>query len=317
MIGGGIAGWSAAWFARATGRSVVVVDAGIHRASDLPLALVNPLRGREGRIVPRGIAGMHATFALVDALVAAGHGVRHGRGVFRPLLDGASTDRAVWAARLPVNLAWRWRDPAPAALGLAHDVPAIELTEAGWLVPSSLLTALGSCGAETRIDEAVDIAMHPSGATVRLASGATLAADTVVWCGGAWGASRLDADDTGLYKPGRIATVSRRLTGEAIAAGFYAAPDAIAGTIVGPTADGSSSRFGTVDDPEAVRRLADRVSRLFGVTIPVSPAWSGVRLARLSASAARALAGVPTIAALGSRGFLLAPLLASEWAASL
>ena len=120
IVGGGIAGWSAAYFAARAGRAVTLVDAGLHCASDLPIALVNPLRGKAGRLVPRGIDGMRASFGLIDALQDAGHRIEHGRGLFRPLIDVAAAARGstYWKEVLPEDFAFEWHDQAPSSLGL-------------------------------------------------------------------------------------------------------------------------------------------------------------------------------------------------------
>ena len=328
VVGGGIAGWSAAWFATRRGFDVTLVDAGVDRASDLPIALVNPVRGREGRIVARGIEGMHATFALVEALGRDGHAVICGRGLFRPLLD-ASLDREGWSARLPRGLGWRWHASAPSSLGLANDVPAIEWTDAGWIAPRSLFAALATCGARVIDDEAIAIAAT----AVVLANGERLVADHVVWCGGAWGAARLDrsseradlANDDGHYRPGSLVVAPHALTSDPLAFGLYAVPldrrhgiDADPLTVLGPTSEASRNDYPDGHlPPDAFERLTADVATTFRTPATLAPLWRGVRLSRLSTRARATLAGVRTITALGSRGFLMAPLLADEWAASL
>lgn len=328
VVGGGIAGWSAARFATGRGCAVTLIDAGIDRASDLPVALVNPVRGRQGRVVARGIEGMRATFALVDALRAEGHAIAHGRGLFRPLI-GASPDRAAWAARLPSDLRWRWHAAAPASLGLVDRVPAIEWLDAGWIAPRGLLAALATCGARSVVGEVVDV--DPS--SVVLASGERFVADHVVWCGGAWGASRLDramrhadlANDDGHYRPGSLVVAPRALASDALAFGLYVVPldrrhgvDADAMTILGPTSEASRSVYPDGEVPaDAVDALAAHIARTLREPSTITPAWRGVRLSRLSSRARATLGAVPTITALGSRGYLTGPLLAGEWAASL
>ncbi len=333
VVGGGIAGWCAAWSAARRGRSVTVVDEGVHRASDLPAALVNPLRGRHGRLVARGVDGMHATFALIDALRADGHPIVVERGLYRPLIDrhddGAT--EAYWRAAIGSRLAFDWHPRAPAVLGLAEPVPALLLRDAGWLEPAGLLAALAAASRATRVDARVD-RVGPDHAL--LADGRTIRARDVVWCGGAWGAALLDDDgaaaagrlagdiphaaaDDGRYEPGSLLRADTSPTGAAATFGTYAVPRD-GGMLVGPTRESPRARF--ADDAlsdDVVRQLEDRVARVFGSTIALRPAWRGVRLARLSTSATRALRGVATLTAFGSRGCLMAPLLAADWARSL
>lgn len=338
IVGGGVAGWSAAYFAARAGREVTLVDAGLHRASDLPIALVNPLRGRAGRLVPRGIEGTRATFALVDALQAAGHRIEHGRGLFRPLVGVAAKarERDYWKALLPDHFAFEWHDAAPALLGLADATPALYLSEAGWLAPHGLLAALKSESDAIVIDDevlAIDVDAETHGGVVSLASGSRLTARSLLWCGGAWGAARLDAtfeenfnrvrlnrtqSNDAIYKPGCLVTTSTPLTQSALSFGLYAIPLSGTCTLVGPTREPSQREFPNDAIPdEAITQLQDRVARVFGASMTASSIWRGVRLVRPSSAVLHALRDVPSITALGSRGFLMAPLLASEWALSL
>jgi len=346
IVGGGIAGWSAAWFAARAGREVVVVDEGLHRCSDLPVALINPLRGHRGRLVADGVAGMRATFALIDALRDAGHRIVAGRGLFRPLVDlpEASTREAFWRERIGALLPFDWHAIAPVFLGLATPVPALHLRDAGWVEPAGLLAALrADSGARRQVDRVTTIeADGRGGGMAVLASGASLRARSLLWCGGAWGAAPIDRlengligslrpllepapgrEETALYKPGSLVAVDGRLSEQPMAFGLYVAsiggntPDAPR-SLIGPTREGSCTSF--PDEPvpaEAIRHLEDRIAELFGARMRATEAWRGVRLTRLSSAAGRVLDGVPTLTALGSRGFLMAPLLAARWAASL
>lgn len=329
IIGGGIAGWSAAYFAARAGREVTLIDAGRHRASDLPIALINPLRGKAGRLVPRGIEGMRASFALIDALQGAGHRIEHSRGLFRPLIDVAlkARERDYWTAVLPEDFSFDWCEAVPSSLGLASPAPALYLREAGWVAPRGLLAALKSESRATGVDDEVvgiDVDAEKRAATVSLASGDTLIARSLLWCGGAWGASRLlrthDDRPSGdaIYKPGCLITTQSLLTRDALTFGLYAIPLADASTLVGPTRELSQHRFPDDAIPdEAITHLQDRVAQVFGRSIEASSVWRGVRLVRASSAVAHALRHVRAITALGSRGFLMAPMLAAEWARSL
>ncbi len=329
IIGGGIAGWSAAYFAARAGREATLIDAGRHRASDLPIALVNPLRGKAGRLVPRGVEGMRATFALIDVLRHSGHRIEQGRGLFRPLIAVAAKAREhpYWKALLPGDFPFDWHDNAPAWLGLASPVPALYLREAGWLAPRGLVDALKSESRATAIDDevvAIDVDARTRRSVVSLAGGPRLAARSLLWCGGAWGAARLDRSlaqqsmPDAIYKPGCLITTSSTLTRAALTFGLYAIALGDTSTLVGPTREPSQPEFPDDAIPaDAITRLQDRVAIVFGRSIEASSIWRGVRLVRSSSTVAHALRDVPSITALGSRGFLMAPLLASEWARSL
>jgi glycine/D-amino acid oxidase-like deaminating enzyme len=325
VVGGGIAGLCAAYFASRAGRAVTVVDEGLHRASDLPIALINPLRGHTGRLVTDGVDGMHATFALIDTLRDAGHAIDGGRGLFRPLIGvpPRAAQRTYWTERLVDRLAFDWHDAAPSSLGLADPVPAMFLPEAGWVASGGLLTALRvESRATIVVSRATAIAADPQGGgTVTLVDGSALVARTILWCGGAWGGALLDrassALDDATYKPGSLLRVATPLTRVPLAFGLYAVPWRDV-TIVGPTREGSCSTFPeeAVAD-EVVAHLADRVARVFDESAPALATWRGVRLTRLSSAASTSLSGIATLTALGSRGFLMAPMLAATWARSL
>ncbi len=309
IVGGGIAGWSAAHVAARRGRHVTVVDEGVHRASDLPIALVNPLRGHAGRLVPRGVEGMVATFDLIDRLRADGHAIAAGRGLHRPLVDvqGDLLGEAYWRTRIAGRLDFEFFTASPPGLGLVEAPPTLFLPQAELVAP----------------------------AAVRLADGALLRARSVLWCGGAWGAHGLDTKaaigersatpaDAAIYKPGSLAMTAERLTDAPMTFGLYATPwsggKTANCTLIGPTREDATSTFSTDDSnhvDDAIARLQDRARRVFGGSITLTSAWRGVRLARLSADARHALRDVASLTALGSRGFLMAPLLAGEWAASL
>lgn len=332
IVGAGIAGLSAACFAARAGRWVTIVDDGAHRASDLPIALVNPLRGHTGRVIADGVAGMRATFALIGTLREAGHAIAAGRGLYRPLIDVPEEAAAepYWRTRIDGRLAFDWHATAPSSLGLATPVPALYLHDAGWVAPRGLLDALKAASAAHCIVGRVTrvVADRTGGGTVSLADGSIVEARALLWCGGAWGAALLDDDASphdALYKPGSLLAVDARLTDAALSFGLYAAPwtASIDGgdravTLIGPTREDTQARFpDTAVPPEAVVHLGDRIARVFGSTLQAEAVWRGVRLARLSSAASAALGGVSTLTALGSRGFLMAPLLAEAWARSL
>lgn len=331
VVGGGIAGLSAAYFATRAGRDVTLVDEGLHRASDLPIALINPLRGHTGRLVARGVEGMQATFALIETLRDAGHVIAAARGLFRPLVDvaAAASQHAYWTERIAGQLAFDWHDVAPSTLGLVDAVPALHLRDAGWVAAPDLLGALQrESGATVVVARVVRLAPDGrGGGTARLSDGTTVAAKAVLWCGGAWGAAGLDESTTGdaSYKPGSLIVADVELTREPMSFGLYAVPSAglvdatrRPSTVIGPTREGSCDAFpdGPVPDA-AIAHLADRIARVFSTTGPVRPVWRGVRLTRMSTAASTSLSGSATLTALGSRGFLMAPLLAAEWARSL
>ncbi len=127
IVGGGVVGTSLAWaFARA-GLATQVVDAGRPAASDVPVALLNPFRGRTGRAHPDDVAALHTTWRWADALAALGedHGA-HRSGVVR-VADGPKQARTFVAAGLvPVD---------PVAVGVRAPHGAFYAAEGGWVEP--------------------------------------------------------------------------------------------------------------------------------------------------------------------------------------
>ena len=79
VIGGGIAGASAAYFAARRGWAVTLLDAGEGRSSDVPAALLNPVRGQSGKVETQALEGLRCTWALIRALEAQATPFRTGR----------------------------------------------------------------------------------------------------------------------------------------------------------------------------------------------------------------------------------------------
>lgn len=319
VIGAGIAGASAAWFARQAGLRTLVIDAGIARASDVPTALINPVRGYQGRLLKRGPEGARLTFALIDQLYTAGHTFAAGRGLWRPVPDAATRD--TWAERLPSDYPHRWHAGAPAFLGLRGDAEAwhatLELPESGWVDGPAFVAALLAASGAQRMTARVT-AIDPQAHRITLDDGQTLGAQHLLWCGGAWGAHALGV--TAHYRPGSIVRTRHALGGHAVSHGLYAAPCG-AGSALGPTREPSSDRYEESGDEggnesgeergaaAAVATMLQRAARMFATPFEPASVWRGVRLARVSLPA-----GLHGLGPYGARGFLMAPLEAREHA---
>lgn len=167
VVGGGVMGASLARaFARA-GHAVTWWDPEADdAASAVPVALLNPYRGRSGRAHPEDLAGLRITWRWDEELRAAGlaPGARRS-GVVR-LADGERQARAF--ARVP-----GLRRLAAAAVPPPFRSPhgGAWAAEGGWLEPRAWLAAL-----------AADAAAR--GATRRRSRVATVEPDTA--CGGRW-----------------------------------------------------------------------------------------------------------------------------------
>ncbi|AWN24660.1 FAD-dependent oxidoreductase [Deinococcus irradiatisoli] len=305
MVGGGIAGASAAYFAAHSGWAVTLLDAGEGRASDVPAALLNPVRGQSGHVEPRSLAGLRCTWALIAELEAAGHPVAHGRtGVRRPVPDEKT--RRKWQARLPAELPHVWRDPAGLPSGW-HSV--LDLPEGGWVGGGALVAALvAASGARVVRGRATQV--WAGGA--RLEGGDTLGAERVLCCGGSFGAA-LSGTAGGLHRAGSLLLLNKA-PARPLSFGAYLSP-ARSGGVLGATfetpAQGHAAALAPGLPLRSLAWLLDKgtaLSDLRGVN--VTGRWTGVRLSPLRCGPDDS--GVWHLSGLGSKGFLLGPLLARE-----
>ncbi|MFC5849007.1 NAD(P)/FAD-dependent oxidoreductase [Deinococcus petrolearius] len=307
VIGGGVAGASVAYALGRAGAHVTLVDAGQHAASRVPSALLNPVRGQSGKVDPQAVAGLRRTWAWVGALRAAGHTVPCGRGgVLRPVPDGRTREK--FARNLPpgAELPHTWLAPAdspvPLAPGWAH---ALWLPEGGWLDGAAFTAALRrASGARVVRARATDW----SARQVTLEGGAPLEADAVVWCGGAVGSGW--AGEEGTYRAGSLLLLDRASSPVALSFGAYAAP-AASGGVLGATFEAPTPAWAPPRLPlGSLGWLLDRGLALTpGLRgAQVTGRWSGTRLSELRCG--RGEDGVWRLAGLGSKGFLLGPLLA-------
>lgn len=299
-----MAGASVAYFAARSGGRVTVVDARLHTASHVPSALVNPVRGQSGQVDPRALEGMRLTWALVDVLGEAGVDVPHGRdGMLRPLPDDRT--RQKFERNLPPELAHFWLAPqdapVPLAPGWAH---ALHLPGGGWLDGAAFTAGLlAVSGAEVVRARATGWDAH----SVALESGEVLRGDAVVWCGGSVGSGW--AGEMATHRAGTLLTLGRPVTALPVSFGAYLAP-AASGGVLGATFEAPTSTWRGPGLPLAslgwLLGKADALTDLGGAQ--VTGRWSGTRLSGLVAG--RTANGGWRLSGLGSKGFLLGPLLA-------
>ncbi|MEF2280051.1 FAD-dependent oxidoreductase [Deinococcus sp. YIM 134068] len=308
VIGGGVAGASVAHFASRLGARVTVVDAGLHAASGVPSALVNPVRGQSGAVDARAVEGLRLTWQLVEMLESAGHATPHGRtGVLRPVPDERARGR--FERNLPSELPHSWLHPedvpVPLAPGWDH---ALWLPEGGWLdgaaFTAGLVAASGSEVVRAR-------AVRRNARSVTLEDGKVLTGDAVVWCGGSVGASWAGEEAT--HRAGTLLTLDRTVTSVPVSFGAYLTPAAVGG-VLGATFEAPTSTWERPLLP--LRSLgwllskADALTDLSGAR--VVGRWSGTRLSGLTVG--QETDGVWRLSGLGSKGFLLGPLLARHMA---
>ena len=325
VIGGGIAGASVCFFAARRGWAVTLIDAGQGRASDVPTALLNLVRGQSGKVDIRALAGLHLGWALIRELEGQGHRVPHGQtGVLRPLASDAA--RAKFEANLPPGMPHQWLAPADSPFEVAPGWPhLLFLPQGGWVAAGALVAALVTAsGAALKPARASAWDAH----SATLESGEVLHADAVVWCGGSVGASWGGAtwgggtgfDPGGFsHRAGSLLLLERAAAPLPVSAGVYLAPAALEGGavqggelggVLGATFEAPSSRYALIGPP--LRSLHWLLERAVTLSADLSPAvtglWTGSRLS--GERTGPQPGGWWALAGLGSKGFLLGPLLA-------
>ncbi|GAA0517759.1 FAD-dependent oxidoreductase [Deinococcus depolymerans] len=305
-----------AYFLARAGARVTVVDAGLHRASGVPSALINPVRGQSGGVDARALDGMAFTWALLRELCAAGWAVPHGQtGVLRPIPDDRT--RARFERNLPAALRHGWLTPAdapePLTPGWAH---VLHLPEGGWVDGPAFTRALvRASGAQVVTGRALDW----TACTVTLADGDplrrdTLHADAVVFCGGSVGSAW--RGEAGTHRMGSLLTLDRAVTGVPVSFGAYLAP-AAAGGVLGATFETPAPTWAPEGLPlGSLGWLLGKGAALTGLRgARVTGRWTGSRLSGLRAGLQPD--GSWRLSGLSSKGFLLGPLLAHDLAARL
>ena len=300
IVGGGVAGASAAYFAARFGWAVTLLDAGEGRASDVPAALLNPVRGQSGKVEAQALLGLRFTFALIAELEAAGHAVPHAQtGVRRPVPD--ETTRRKWEANLPAELPHRWHGPADLPPGW-HSL--LEIPEGGWVSGAALVRALVSAsGARVVRGQVATV----TATRAVLESGDTLAAAQVLCCGGSFGRS------SGTHRAGSLLLLDQ-VPPQPLSFGAYLSP-ARSGGVLGATFEAPAHSHAAalalglpLKSLDWLLTKGAALSDLRGVG--VTGRWSGVRLSPLNCGPDTA--GVWHLSGLGSKGFLLGPLLARQ-----
>ncbi len=322
VIGGGIAGASVAYFAARSGWAVTLLDAAEARASDVPAALLDPARGQSGRMDVRALEGLRLSWSLIRRLEARGHRIPHEHnGVLRPLASDLA--RAKFERHLPPELPHHWltaaRSPAPLAPGWPH---LLLLPEGGWLAGAALVTALiAASRATVRRGRVATWDAH----TATLAGGEVLSAEAVVWCGGSIGATW--GGGTGLptsgqtHRGGTLLLLDRAVTPLPVSSGVYLSPiiqeNGQRGGVLGATFEAPAPQC-NVGGPalRSLNWLLSRASALTGnLSSTVTGFWSGSRLS--GERFGQQPGGWWALSGLGSKGFLLGPLLARELVAEL
>jgi len=140
IVGGGVMGSTLLYLLTARGLPVTLFEGGKlsgHGASGVPVALLNPYRGRSARASPFDLESLGTMWQLVDALEAEGYetGV-HRSGVLR--VASNAKQAKVWRKRDGV----RWLGPDEVDAGYHAPFGAFVASQGGWLEPHMWLRAL-------------------------------------------------------------------------------------------------------------------------------------------------------------------------------
>lgn len=275
VVGAGIVGLNVALALREAGWAVTLVDCGNRRG--LAVAMVNPVRGRRGSIVPEAGAALPLAAQVY--------------GRFLPLHGG------LWRPMEPeVEPKWR-RKLERSAVAHAWREGGVWLPEAFWVEARALRARMVAGLPRIR---GRTVAWGPT--RVQLADGRALRADRVVWAAGAEGAAL--AGVGGRFSAGSQLLVAERFP-TARARGVYAAGPAIGGSYLP-----HSERYA----PHATRYgevvwMLERARELLGFTPKPVGAWAGVRW-RTGGTYLFERNGGWVIGGFGSTAYLLAPLYA-------
>lgn len=323
VVGGGVVGRSLLRaLARAGFEAILVADGG-PAASSVPVALLNPHRGRTGRAHPDDLAALQATWRWAAELAAEGLAPgAHRTGAVR-VADGPKQARAFASAGLAPT------DVEAAGVRAPHG--AFLVPDGGWLDPRAWCAALtrsaGRSGARAIEGLGVVAAERREGGgwRVRLSDGGALDADQVVF---ATGAAAWPPALAAVFGP---APAVERVAGDVVVTRRAAPALPIAGgTYVGPVARGGAhvAAIGghhrppgppAVDAAARLRAAARWTLPELAAPRPDDRVWWGVRAKRPSGRPeAHALApGVRWVGGFAGRGFLAAAAVAEALAAEL
>jgi len=326
VLGGGVAGASAARALAMAGREVLLLEAGGNSADDalpgttssLPVALLNPWRGRKGDAHPADLRGLAVTWRWAADLRAEGWdpGAK-AQGVVRIATNARQAQAWEQRARTTDTLTWVPAAEVPAALHAPFG--ALRVEHGGRIDPrrwrAALLASARMHGARvhtgttvTRIESLAvgGWRLHAKGAV------GSVAARTVIAAFGASTPPHLRHDGRTVEWPTWERTRGDlvHLVGvcelpHPVAGGLYAGTDAEGRVWVG-----GGHRPADVADEEAPRKLREAFAWAFpaAASAQLGATWSGVRAKRPGArpEVREVAPGVWVFGAFAGRGFLCA-----------
>ncbi len=344
VVGGGVAGLSLTRALARAGADVVLVERAAPEsprrgASSLPVALLNPWRGRKGAAHPDDLLGLATAWRWAEEMAAeemavAGLGPgAHPSGVVR--IATSARQARDWRERAAAQPSLRWL--APGMLGEPYHAPfgALRVLDGGRIDAPRWLAALAASAAShgavsLSATEVRELAQRPDGvwelrcaARDRAAARASVVARArlVASCIGA------DAAPDAVTHDGRTIPWPERIRtrGEVVTlTGGPALPWPIAGGVYGAAERGTAWVGGGHRPPDEDDASApDRLRSAFAWSVPamadadVTAVWSGVRAKVPGArpEVRRVAPGLWSFGAFAGRGFLCAGDEAERWAA--
>jgi len=276
VIGSGISGLNVARTLVEAGWTVTLVDSGNEQG--LAIAMVNPVRGRRGSVVPEAEMALPLASRTYEKFVPL-----H-RGVWRPVEPGL---RAKWQRKLADSaVAHEWHDGG------------VFLPEAFWVEARKLRKSMAA-----GLHRVCGRAVAWNATSVRLANGKILRADRVVWAAGAAGAHLAGAG--GRFSAGSQLLVAQHFE-NASARGVYAAGNALGGSYL----PHSNHYTPHVTHHDEVAWILTKARELLGFTPTPVGVWSGVRWRTEGRYLYPRSGGGWAMGGFGSTAYLLAPLFA-------
>jgi glycine/D-amino acid oxidase-like deaminating enzyme len=306
VVGAGITGCTLAYTLARRGHRVTLIEAGRLAAAALPLALLNPYRGRRAAATAYDLQGLQATWQLVAELDALGLDAGAYRsGVVR--IATSARQAKLWQQLQGV----RWLEPGQLPPPYRAPYGGFFFPEGGYVVPARLLRALVSAAERfgATLSESCRVEAVASDPLRLKTDQGVIEAERVLLC---IGAERI---------PGLAIPPLARIAGDVISfqADRIAIPYPLAGAVYAGKCEGTVYVGGNHRPVEALDLDApQRLERAISVFIPPlrqaqrQAVWSGVRAKAASGKPViwPLAPGVDYVGAMAGRGFLVAALFA-------